>query len=147
MKDIARQLSKIVETAAPQLSRMNSDNIGLRPSPNEWSKKEILGHLIDSAANNHQRIVRAVYRAAHHFPAYDQNKWIEIQHYNEMSWVALVAFWVAYNNHLSHVISHSPKDAESCPCNIGKDERVPLEGLVKDYLRHLRLRLDDLMVR
>lgn len=147
MKDIGRQLHEIVETAAPRLSRINNDNVGLRPSPGEWSKKEILGHLIDSAANNHQRIVRAVYRIADHFPIYDQNKWIEIQHYNEISWPALVAFWVSYNNHLSHVINHIPEQAESAPCNIGKDVPVPLNELIKDYLRHLRLHLDDLLLK
>jgi len=145
MKDIARQLCELVETTAPQLSRMNHHNIGFRPSPNEWSKKEILGHLVDSAANNHQRIVRAVYRAADQFPTYDQNKWVEIQGFNEIPWHDLVAFWVAYNNHLSHVIRHIPEDAESSPCNIGKDEPVDLIDLIKDYLRHLRHHLDDLL--
>ena len=46
MKDIAGQLRSIIETVEPQLSRMNPDEMGLKPDPHEWSKKEILGHLM-----------------------------------------------------------------------------------------------------
>ena len=145
MKEIARQLGEMVAAAEAQLTRMPDDDAGRRPSPEEWSKKEILGHLIDSAANNHQRIVRAVYRVAEQFPAYDQNKWIEIQHYNELSWPDLVAFWTAYNNHLCHVIGHVPEAAESSPCNVGSDGPVSLHEVVSDYVRHLRHHLDDLI--
>ncbi len=68
---------------------MNEDTLAVKSSPNEWSKKEILGHLIDSAANNHQRFVRAVYQVADQFPTYDQNQWIRIQ---QFKWKTLEDF-------------------------------------------------------
>ncbi|MBL7177312.1 MAG: DinB family protein [Desulfobacteraceae bacterium] len=145
MKDIAQQLNEIIGTVEPQLSRMNDDDLRFKTSPIEWSKKEILGHLIDSAANNHQRFVRAVYQVADQFPTYDQNKWIKIQRYNEIPWTTLVAFWSAYNNHLSHVIEYIPEDAESSPCNIGEEEPAPLDYIINDYLRHLRHHLEDIL--
>ena len=145
MKEIARQLDAIVATAEPRLQLLNDENSGPGPLPNAWSKKEILGHLIDSAANNHQRIVRAICGVAVDFPVYDQNQWVTIQRYNDISWSALVNFWVAYNKHLSHVIHHTPQDAEFSPCNVGKAEPVTLAELVKDYLRHMRHHLNDLI--
>jgi hypothetical protein len=145
MKDIAQQLRSIIATVEPQLSRMNHDDVGFKPDPHEWSKKEILGHLIDSAANNHQRIVRAVNKVAVQFPTYDQDEWVQIQRYNEAPWSSLVALWSAYNNHLSHVIEYIPADAESSPCNIGKENPVPLDFVIKDYLRHLRHHLNDIL--
>jgi hypothetical protein len=121
MKDIARQIRSLISTAEPQLSRMNHDEMGFKPDPHKWSKKEILGHLIDSAANNHQRFVRAVNKVAGQFPTYDQDEWVRIQRYNEMSWSFLISFWSAYNSHLCHIIECIPEDAESSPCNIGKE--------------------------
>ena len=145
MKDIAQQLRAIIEAVEPQLSRMNHDGMGFKPTPHEWSKKEILGHLIDSAANNHQRFVRAVNKVAAEFPTYDQNEWVRIQRYNERPWPSLVALWSAYNNHLSHVIECIPENAESFMCNVGSEDPVPLHFVIKDYLRHLRHHLKDIL--
>ena len=145
MKDIAGQLRSIIETVEPQLSRMNPDEMRLKPDPHEWSKKEILGDLIDSAANNHQRFVRAVNKVATEFPTYDQNEWVRIQRHNERPWASLVALWSAYNHHLSHVIECIPEDAESSLCNIGKEDPAHLHFVIKDYLRHLKHHLKDIL--
>jgi hypothetical protein len=145
MKDIARQIRSLISKVEPQLSCMNHDEMGFKPDPHEWSKKEILGHLIDSAANNHQRFVRAVNKVAARFPTYDQDEWVRIQRHNEAPWPSLFALWSAYNLHLSRVIECIPEDAESFPCNIGKEEPVTLKFVVKDYLRHLRHHLKDIL--
>ncbi len=110
-----------------------------------WSRKQILGHLIDSAANNHQRFVRAAANAGHLFPPYNQNDWVRIQRYDESEWKDLVLLWSAYNRHLSHVISRMPQDALSSPCNIGKEQPVTVEFVIKDYLRHLRHHVEQLL--
>ena len=145
MKEIARQIRALILTVEPQLSCMNHEAMGFKPGPNEWSKKEILGHLIDSAANNHQRFIRAVNKVADRFPTYNQDEWVRIQHHNEAPWPSLVALWSAYNLHLSRVIESIPEDAESSPCNIGKESPVTLEFVVKDYLRHLQHHLKDIL--
>ena len=145
MKEIARQIRTLILTVEPQLSCMNNDEVRFKPGPNEWSKKEILGHLIDSAANNHQRFVRAVNKVADRFPTYNQDEWVRIQHHDEAPWPSLVALWSAYNLHLSRVIECIPEDAESSPCNIGKESPVTLEFVVKDYLRHLQHHLKDIL--
>ena len=145
MKDIALQIRSLISKIEPQLSRMNHDEMWFKPDPHKWSKKEILGHLIDSTANNHQRFVRAVNKVAVQFPTYDQDEWVRIQRYNETSWSFLVTFWSAYNSNLSRVIECIPEDAESFPCNIGKEEPVTLEFVVRDYLRHLQHHLKDIL--
>ncbi|MBU1161269.1 MAG: DinB family protein [Candidatus Bathyarchaeota archaeon] len=145
MKEVARQIRSLISKVEPQLSRMNYDEAGFKPDPHKWSKKEILGHLIDSAANNHQRFVRAVNKVADRFPTYDQDEWVRIQRHDKAPWLSLVALWSAYNNHLSHIIECIPENAESSPCNIGKEEPVTLEFVVKDYLRHLQHHLKDIL--
>jgi hypothetical protein len=145
VKDIARQLRAIIERAEPQLAQMDPDEVAFKRAPQEWSKKEILGHLIDSAANNHQRFVRAVNNVALQFPTYDQNEWVRIQRHNDRPWPSLVALWSIYNDHLSHVIECIPVDAESALCNIGKQDPVPLDFVIRDYIRHLLNHLKDIL--
>ena len=146
MKDTVRELRKLIETVEPQLSQMDHSEVEIRPGVHEWSKKEILGHLIDSAANNHQRFVRAVQNtAAGHPTTYNQTEWVRIQRHNDRYWPSLVTLWSEYNRHLCHLIECIPGDAASNPCNIGKSETVTLEWLVTDYLRHLRLHLKDIL--
>jgi hypothetical protein len=145
MKDIAQQLRAIITATEPKLLRMQDENVKFKPAASEWSKKEILGHLIDSAANNHQRFVRAAENRAAGFPTYDQEQWVRIQRYNEASWSLLVTLWSTYNTHLSRVIECIPQGAESSPCNVGEENPVSLDFVVKDYLRHLRLHLTDIL--
>ena len=147
MKSIANKLSNAISENESWLKQLPEKQAGMKPSAKKWSKKEILGHLIDSAANNHQRIVRALYHAAEQFPPYDQNKWVEQQHYQELNWADLLEFWLAYNSHLTHLIALIPTEAESRPCNIGKENPVTLQFVVEDYLRHLEHHLEQLKSR
>ena len=145
MKEITDAIRKIVNQARESLFHLRADQVSLKIDPDKWSKKEILGHLIDSAANNHQRFVRAGYNAAGAFPPYDQNEWVRIQHYQDTEWNDLVALWSAYNHHLCHIIECTPKKIFSSPCNIGKAEPVTLEFVIQDYLRHLKHHLNQIL--
>jgi len=143
---IAQRLRTAVNRAQAHLVKMDPDQVARKETPTGWSKKEILGHLIDSAANNHQRFVRACHDGAADFPTYDQNQWVQTQHHNEANWHALIELWAAYNRHLSHVIEHLPQKAMDTSCNIGKEMSVTLEFMVEDYVRHLRHHLKRLGV-
>jgi hypothetical protein len=147
VKDIAREIRSIVDQASDRLVHMKPEEVSLKETPDDWSKKEILGHLIDSASNNHQRFVRACCNVAANFPTYNQNDWVRIQQYNESDWEALVELWSAYNRHLCDLIERIPNDAKSSPCNIGKEEPVTLEFVVKDYLRHLRHHMNEILAK
>jgi hypothetical protein len=142
---IAQELKKFVNQVCGQLEHLQSADVSLKKSPEKWSKKEILGHLIDSAANNHQRFVRAGYNAAMAFPPYEQNEWVRIQRYDEADWMGLVNLWTAYNRHLCHILEHLPPEAISALCNIGQAEPAELQFVIKDYLRHLRHHLGQIL--
>ena len=141
----SEQIRSLVHKSVSELSIINSDKTEFKLSPDKWSKKEILGHLIDSALNNHQRCVRAGYNVADQFPPYNQNEWVNIQHYNELSWHDLIRFWNDINQHLCHVIEHLPDEAKFIKCNIGKVELVTLEFVVKDYVRHMRHHIEQIL--
>lgn len=137
MKEIAEQIREVINSAIPVMHRITEEEAEKKISPESWSKKEIVGHLIDSAANNHQRFVRAAYNSAHDFPPYNQNEWVRIQHYQELVWLNLLMLWEAYNYHLCDIIERLPEGTKNSSVNIGGNEAVTLEFVIKDYLRHL----------
>ena len=119
-----------------------NDTAAEKPVGGTWSKKEMLGHLIDSASNNHQRFIRAMLDTAQDFPTYNQNRWVEVQNYNSMDWNDLVQFFTLYNQHLCRIVDNLPEEALRNPCNIGREDPMTLEFVVIDYLRHLKHHLD-----
>jgi hypothetical protein len=145
MKTTSKKIREIVSVTKPQLLKIPSEVSSKKPSLNTWSKKEILGHLIDSASNNHQRFVRGAQNLAGDFPTYNQNRWVDVQHYNDMNWTDLIEFFSQYNLHLCRVIDSLPQEALGNPCNIGKENPVTLEFVIDDYLRHLRHHIDQIL--
>jgi hypothetical protein len=135
---VARDLQQTIDTALPKLRAIGDATAAEPRAPGKWSRKQIIGHLIDSASNNHQRFVRAQQTASLSFPPYEQNHWVASQHYNERSWADLVSLWHAYNSHLSHVIAQIPERHLGAQCVIESSNPVTLEFLVSDYVAHLR---------
>ena len=119
------------------------------PAPGKWSPAEIIGHLIDSASNNHQRFVRARFRADLRFDGYDQDAWVQAQAYRSAPWLGLIELWVAFNLHLARVIENTPHDvltAEREDHNLDllaweavpAEKPVTLEYFMRDYVAHMK---------
>ncbi len=143
-KSVADDLDRVVDQAAPALRAINDADAAAKPRPGAWSAKEIVGHLIDSAANNHQRFVRAQLANELSFPEYEQDGWVRSQDPQSRPWLELVEFWALYNRHLSHTIRRIPASAMNVPCRIGTGDSVTLGFLVEDYLVHLRHHLKQI---
>ena len=137
-------LRQTVDAAAPKLRALSDPEVSHRPAPGKWSKKEILGHLIDSACNNHQRFVRAQLESELRSPAYEQEGWARVQQYVRRDWNALVELWTAYNHHLVHVIAHIDVVHLERPCWIGNNPPVSLRFLIEDYVVHMKHHLAQL---
>jgi hypothetical protein len=143
---LAANLLQTVEHAVPKLRAISEPQAGRPRAAGKWTPKQILGHLIDSASNNHQRFVRAQQGATLTFPGYAQDHWVACQHYGDRPWLDLVTFWHAYNVHLAHVISSLPEEKRGVPCIIESASPVPLGLLVFDYGEHLRHHLGQIGV-
>jgi len=137
MNDIAQELKAEVSAACQRFAGITDHEASVaREGGGGWSRKEILGHLIDSAANNHQRFVRLIHADRLAFPNYEQEPWVAAQAYRERDWTDLVELWSAYNRHLAHVIARLP---ESALDHIWQaDEPLTLRSIAEHYLRHLR---------
>lgn len=144
MKTVSSRIRQMVAAAKPALLTTPPESARAKPGPDRWSKQEMLGHLIDSAANNHQRFVRGALNIAEDFPPYQQVQWVETQRYNDADWVQLVELFVHYNLHLSRIIEELPPNVLEHRCGIGKEETVTLRFVIEDYLRHLQHHLERL---
>ena len=145
MIEVAGELSGEVDAALPRLRGMSEADASRERGPGKWVKKEILGHLIDSAANNHQRFVRAPDADPFVGPGYDQDAWVAANRYRGRPWPELVDLWAGLNRHLAHVIAGVPATKLQNRCQIGDEPEAPLEWWIRDYVRHLRHHLGQIL--
>jgi hypothetical protein len=138
VQSLAGELRDEVARATPILCGFTDADASNGPGARKWNRKELLGHLIDSAANNHQRIVRAQLGDALVFPGYEQDSWVAAQRYRSRAWSELVDVWIAFNTQVASAIESVPAAKLPTRCVIDSGEPVTLEFLMRDYLRHLR---------
>jgi hypothetical protein len=112
-----------------------------------WSPKEELGHLIDSATNNHVRFVRALIEPEFHGPGYAQSDWVRVHEYQKMSWLVIVDFWYQYNSFLVNLLDRMAEVKLETACFVGADNPVSLRFLVEDYVLHMQHHVDHLLGR
>ncbi len=137
MEKLSEQLVQAVQSAEPKLRKVSEVESGKPVLKGGWSRKQVIGHLIDSASNNHQRFVRASLQGSLQFPHYDQDGCVRVQAVQSAPWALLVTLWTDYNLYLAHVIAHLPADKLAAQCRIGEDKPVTLRFLAEDYLTHL----------
>ena len=140
---------KTVDGAADRLLAFSNDEAAIRPAPGKWSRKEIIGHLIDSASNNHGRFVRAQLQEDLVFAGYDQDTWVRVQRYQDRPWVDLVRLWQAHNHQIAHVMETADADAVTRPRArhnldelawqpIPAAQPATLDYFMRDYVGHLK---------
>jgi hypothetical protein len=137
------RLNIIIDKVPQILREISEDEISVKPSPNKWSKKEVLGHLIDSATNNHQRFIRGQFELTPEI-RYDQNKWIEFSFYQEIESKQIINFWTVYNQQLVEIIKRIPSDNLTKQIRVGEN-LVALEFLIVDYVAHLEHHLKQII--
>ena len=134
--------------AAARLQAIPDAEAAVPRAPGKWSRKEIIGHLIDSAANNHARFVRA--QATDHLvcEGYEQDAWVAAQRYNQRPWSELIDLWRAYNLHLAAVMGAADPAALTRPrarhnldrvafVPVSLDQPATLAYFMRDYIAHL----------
>lgn len=135
---VADELIRVVESAATRLHSVSPAESVESRSPGKWTKQEELGHLLDSAVNNHHRFIRAQEVEHLVFPKYEQDSWVSLQAYQDSDWPELIELWRLYNRHLAQVVARIPQEKLGHICTIGPYEPVTLRFLVEDYLAHLK---------
>lgn len=139
MRETAAHLLQTLDQVIPLLQQITETESAHRLAPGKWSKKEIIGHLIDSAGNNQQKFVRALLSDGHlDFVGYAQDDWVRAQHYQQADWAMLVHGWASINRLLAHLIAHA--DPTKLPNTLSIEGSGPfrLDFIMADYVEHLK---------
>jgi hypothetical protein len=144
---IAADLHAAVDAGLEMFQRVDETRTSNCPAPGKWCAREILGHLVDSACNNHRRFVIGQSDGPVVFDGYEQDAWVARQRYAAVPFRDIVALWVAYNRHLAHVIASAPAGMMSRTGRAPGGGDVTLGFLMEDYVVHLRHHLDQLRSR
>ena len=139
------QLQRIVVEVPGRLERL-APSAGRRPAPGKWSPKEELGHLLDSAANNHQRIVRVQMENNLAMPGYQQERWVEVHGYQHREWSELIELWTGLNRQLLAAAQSVPDPSWSHICTVADSGPLTLEFVFTDYLSHMLHHLEHIGV-
>jgi DinB superfamily len=137
MQQVIEQLEAIVNEYSVKFLNLSEETISFKPAENKWSKKEVIGHLIDSAQNNIRRFITAQYQNNPHV-VYDQNIWVTIQHYQNYNTAALINLWQLLNRHIAVILKNMPVEKYQLQCNTGKEKAAlhTLDFLATDYITH-----------
>ena len=145
-------LRALIDQLPARLTNLSADRVQRKASSSQWSLKEELGHLLDSAANNHQRIVRAQLEDNPAMPEYDGDQWVTLHRYQDRDWSSLIAIWVGLNRQLLAAAEAVPDSAWSRTCTIADSAPLTLRFVFDDYLdhmmqhlRHMGVETDDLV--
>lgn len=155
MKTFLDDFNKTLDDAVKRLQSLDEAQSKIPKTPGKWSATQIIGHLIDSAANNHQRFVRAQFTEDLIFPGYQQEDWVRVQRYDEENWHELIHLWKSYNRHIIHVVHHIPAEKltkqrikhnlhQIAWKTVPEQEPVSLEYFIRDYVGHLKNHLQQI---
>lgn len=137
MREIIERLDHLIQ-AAPMRVKQFSEQEFSAQLLSQWSKKEILGHLCDSATNNHHRFIKIQFeRQPLVIVPYNQNNWVLIHDYQGIPTYEIVGFWTTLNRQIVRVISKIPEEKLLYLCDIGDNNFITLSELIQDYLRHM----------
>src|SRR2546430_1981842 len=157
MQDYVTDLRETIEKTTPRLAGMSDESSRRRPAPGKWSPREVIGHLIDSASNNHQRFVRAQFKDDLLFDGYEQDAWVSLQQYSEAPWSDLIDLWRYFNLHIAHIMQVASKDErlrkrarhnldQLAWKPIPREEPATLDYFMSDYVGHLEHHLAQIGV-
>ena len=155
MNDLANKLNSILESSEKKLKTINEQQSADKSSPEKWSSKEILGHLIDSSFNNTVRFITIQFKDDLIFSGYDQNDWVKAQNYQDADWSFLLELWKMNNLQIVRIIDAISKETlskkhsnhnldEIAWKEVDKNEPTTLEYLIEDYIGHMKHHLNQI---
>jgi len=128
----------VISSFYTRISGTDGNTAAVIPPDGTWSLKQIVGHLIDSAGNFHQRLVRLQEGNLENFPTYNGGFWVNAQGWQEADWENMRQLWHSFNIHILHVIRNIPDESLANEWFLEEDLGADLEWLINDYYQHMQ---------
>jgi hypothetical protein len=156
MSEYVLELRNAIKKATLLLRNISDEASRVPPRPGKWSAREVIGHLIDSASNNHQRFVRALFQDDLVFPGYDQDAWVAVQSYRDAPWSELIDLCMLFNLHIARLMETIPEEQRRKQRarhnldvlawkTIPRDQPATLDYFMADYVGHFRHHLNQVV--
>lgn len=148
MEKIVQDLRSILTDFVVKLNAISPEDFSAKPNPAKWSRKEVIGHLIDSAQNNLRRFLVGQYDASANI-VYEQDFWVSANDYQNMKQDEIILLWKLINERICAVLSNMPREAYGKELNTGKGnpEMHSLEWLASDYVKHMKHHLNQVIAK
>lgn len=137
MEDSYNTLDHLIEFTQSEWHKLSKEQVNDKPYPGKWSKKEILGHLIDSAVNNTARLIKGQIEPLK-IEEYRQDEWVESQNYQSYDEDELIRTWSYLNQHLLNAVRNIKGNTWEKECQLSDGRNVTLRWLYYDYLAHMK---------
>jgi hypothetical protein len=147
MQSTVEELLSVVRSYSQKIGSLSNEEFSHKPSATKWSKKEVLGHLIDSAQNNLRRFITGQYESTPPKIVYEQDFWVMSNHYHEMEKNDVIMLWKLMNERIAAVLMNMAKDNYTRLTDTGKTntELRTLEWLAADYVKHMKHHLNQII--
>jgi hypothetical protein len=147
MKNIAQELQTVVSEYAAKFTSISDSEFSSKPLPHKWSRKEVVGHLIDSAQNNLRRFIVGQYESKPPNIIYDQDFWVNANGYQRMKKEDVIMLWKLVNERICEILNSMPESNYTKECNTGKTEVQlhSLPWLADDYIKHMKHHLNQVI--
>ena len=134
--ELSEQLTAVVRQALPWLKALTEASASRPEKTGKWCAKEVIGHLTDSAINNHARVMRLQIESGPHLSGYEQMAWVSLQHYADREWGRVLEVWATFNEHFAWAVSHTDK-AHLANMGTVEGDELTLGFLIEDYIAHM----------
>jgi hypothetical protein len=141
-----RELADILVEFEGKLNALSDAQLSDKPLPTKWSKKEVIGHLIDSGHNNLRRFIVGQYETNPKI-IYEQDFWVNMNGYQRTDSKSIIQLWVLINRQIITVLQSSADENLRRTCDTGKltPNLRSIEWLAKDYVKHLKHHLNQVI--
>jgi DinB superfamily len=145
MKNLTTELQTIITTFSQRITEIPETDFSAKPTPTKWSRKEVLGHLIDSAENNLRRFICGQYETPPPKIKYEQNFWVSVNQYQTTPSKDVIENWRLINLKICRVLQQMPPENYSKTCDFADGKFLTLEWLAIDYVKHLKHHLNQII--
>jgi hypothetical protein len=141
--ELARRFRAEMENVRAELFEVPVELADIPWRAGGWTRKQIIGHMMDSAANNRQRFVRAAIEGRYAGPKYAQDAWVAAHGYTGQSWETLLGWWSTQHEILASIVDQIRGERLEASCVVGEDAPVTLRFLIEDYIAHQHWHLNQ----
>jgi hypothetical protein len=147
MNETITELISIINSFSEKFNAFSESEFSAKPNPAKWSKKEVLGHLIDSAQNNLRRFIVAQYESAPPKITYEQDFWVNANGYQTLSQNDVIQLWKLTNRSIANVWKNMDPKNYTKHADTGKtaQELHTLEWLAADYNKHMKHHINQII--